>query len=169
MVKFLNYIFILSVAFFLSACSQKPSDVLKEIQKKQVDGSYNNLNAYYTNGTVKAIAELDKLYQKKKAGKAGEDKRFADGARWDVIAEKLNGNDAEVIIKYAEHPVQNMIGLELMFRLRNEDGKWKLDAEKEILKSMEMLKNSGKTDNAGKKDYLNRMKHSLKTGAEEEN
>jgi hypothetical protein len=168
MIRILMYAFTLLAAIFLSACSQKPTDVLKEIQKHQAEGNYNNLNVYYTKGTVKAMVDLNKLYQKNNTGKTGEDKRFVEGARWDVVAEKVNGNDADLVIKYTEHPVQNMIGLELSFKLKKEDDKWKLDLEKDVLKSLEMIKNSGQTNKAGKTDYLNKMRQSLKIGAEKD-
>jgi hypothetical protein len=165
---FLILIIIFICGAFFAACSQYPRDVLLEIKKQQANGNYDDFYKYYTNDTVKTMAELDRLIEKNQTVKGKEDKRFMDGADWDVIAEKINGNDADVIIKYTDHSIENMRGLELGFKLKKEDGKWKLDMEKDLRKSMEMIKNSGQTGKAWKTDYLNKIKQSLKTGNEQE-
>jgi hypothetical protein len=168
MKSFLVYVAALAAAVFFISCSRNPSDVLQDIRKQQINGNYDNLNAYYTKGTIKAMEEFEKLSLKNKTGKSKEDKRFMDGTDWDIVAEKINGSDADVVIKYTDHPIENMRGLELMFKLQKEDGKWKLDMENDIRKSLEMLKNSGQAVKGGKANYFKKNRQDLKSGGVEQ-
>ena len=158
MKSFIVYAFTLVAAILLFPVPQNPSDVLLDIRKQQSSGNYDNLNVYYTRGTIKAIEDMDKLSKQNKTGKAKEDKRFMEGTDWNVVAEKVNGNDADVTIKYTDHPIENMRGLELMFKLQKEDGKWKLDMEKDIRKGLEMIRKYEQAGTSGKVDYLKKMK-----------
>jgi hypothetical protein len=158
MKSFFVYFIVLVMAIFFVSCSGNPSDVLLDIRKQQNSGNYDNLNAYFTSGTIKAMEDMDKLSRQNKTGKAKQDKRFMEGTDWDVVEEKVNGNDADVTIKYTDHPIENMRGLELMFKLQKEDGKWKLDMEKDIRKGLEMIRKSEQTGKSGKTDYLKKMK-----------
>lgn len=148
----------LSVIATILSCSQTPGDVLLNIKKQHSLGNYNNLDDYYTRGTVKAMKELDKLSLKNKTGKPKQDKKFAEGTDWDVVSEKMEGDKAEVKIKYTKHPVENMIGLELIFNLLKEDGKWKVDMEKDLGRSLELLKMTEQISENGKAYYLNKSK-----------
>lgn len=148
----------LSVIATILSCSQTPGDVLLNIKKQHSLGNYDNLDDYYTRGTVKAMKELDKLSLKNKTGKPKQDKKFAEGTDWDVVSEKTEGDKAEVKIKYTKHPVENMIGLELIFHLLREDGKWKVDMEKDLGRSLELLKITEKISESGKAYYLNKTK-----------
>ena len=152
----------LLLSIFIISCSKGPGDVLIEMKKNQNEGKYNDISNYYTKGTIKALKELDKL------SSGGSDKgnyinkKFAKGTDWKIIDEKVEGNNAEVTIKYTEHPIENMIGLELTFRFSKEDGDWKIDMQKELEMSLEMLKMTDKMHGEEKEKIINKMKEYLK-------
>jgi hypothetical protein len=129
----------------LAACGGRPSDVLMDLQNAYRSGSLEDPAPYYTKGTVEAMKELGALAPKSGQDKKAQEKEFAKGARWEVVQEKVEGDAAEVKIKYVEHPVENLKGEEMTFRLRKEEGRWKIDMEKELRASIALMKQMGGT------------------------
>ncbi len=125
-------------ALALTACGAgKPSDVIKKMQSAAQSDSAEDVYKYYTKGTADAIKEMQKMFPDAAKDK---DSKFAKGAKWDVIEEKIDGDIATVKIKYTEHPVENMKGFEFPFRLKKEEGQWKIDMEREMQQALAMIK-----------------------------
>lgn len=124
----------------LAACGGRPSDVLMDLQNAYQSGSLEDPTKYYTKGTMEAMKELGALAPKSEQDKKAQEKEFARGAKWEVVQEKVEGDTAEVKIKYVEHPVENLKGEEMTFKLRKEEGRWKIDMEKEMRASITLLK-----------------------------
>ncbi len=143
----------LIVVFSFISCSKGPGDVLEKVKSYHSSGDFENVKKFYTKGTVEAMDELEKLSPQSKGKGKNADKKFADGSKWEVVSEKIDGDTAEVKVKYVEHPVENMKGLELPFRLKKEDGEWKIDMEKEMRMGLNMIKQMG-----GGKDFFRAMK-----------
>ena len=139
------------LVLFIS-CSKKPGDVLDKMHELSIKGSNDDLKGYYTRGTVTALEELEKLTPKDQGEKKNVSKQFAKGSSWKIIEESIDGDNAEVIIRYTEHPVENMKGLDITFKMRKEDGEWKIDMENDIRKGITLIKKMG-----GKKNYLKNM------------
>jgi hypothetical protein len=121
----------------------KPSDVLKAMQKVYSSDKFDDANKYYTKGTVELLNELNKLNPKSTREESLADKKFVSGAKWDVIEEKIDGESAQVKVRYVEHPVENMKGFEYTYKMKKEDGAWKIDMEGELKVALSMMKNMG--------------------------
>ncbi len=121
----------------------KPSDVLKAMQKVYASDNFDDAEKYYTRGTVELMKELNKLNPKSTKEKSLADKKFVSGAKWDVVEEKIDGDAAQVKVRYVEHPVENMKGFEYIYKMRKEDGAWKIDMESELKAALAMMKNMG--------------------------
>lgn len=111
-----------------------PADVLSKIQKAQLSGDLTETKNFYTEGTIRLMEEMKKIVPAAKG-----DTKFVSGAKWKVVDEKINGDSAELRIKYVEHPVENMKGLEIPFRLKKEGGEWKIDMENELKQALMMI------------------------------
>lgn len=129
---------VLALSFVVIACGNKPSGVLEKIQGAEVN-SVDDLALYYTEGTVKAMKELSAIAPRTDKGDAPFDNKFAKGARWKVVEEKVEGDTATVKIKYTDHPVENMKGYEMSLRMKKEAGQWKIDMEKEMNDAITMI------------------------------
>ncbi|MCU0848236.1 MAG: DUF4878 domain-containing protein [Spirochaetes bacterium] len=136
-------IFVISLvvlALAMVGCTKKPSDTLGKLQSAAKSGNLEDAKKYYTKGTVKAMEELQKLFPvDPKKG----DNKFAEGAKWTVVNEKIDGDKAEVKVKYTDHPDPKMKGAEITFNMKKEDGDWKLDLEKELNMALSMFKGMG--------------------------
>jgi hypothetical protein len=125
---------------FCSSKPEKPADVIKVMQKLHKSGKFNEIKAYYTKGTLAAMDELGKLAPQHPQSEFGTNRIFADGAKWDIVSEKIEGDTAELKIMYTSHPVENMRGYEMPFRMKKEDGTWKWDMEKDLRESIPLMK-----------------------------
>jgi hypothetical protein len=125
-----------SVCLMLLSCGggKGPADVLNKIQKAQLSGDPAEAKKFYTEGTIKLMEEMKKIVPSAKG-----DTKFVSGAAWKVVDEKINGDFAELRVKYVEHPVENMKGLEIPFRLKKESGEWKIDMENELKQAIMMI------------------------------
>jgi len=120
-----------------------PSDVLKAMQKVYSSENFDDANKYYTKATVELINEMNKLNPKSSREQSLADKKFVSGAKWDVVEEKIDGDTARVKVRYTEHPVENMKGFEYTYKMKKEDGSWKIDMEDELKTALSMMKNMG--------------------------
>jgi hypothetical protein len=121
----------------------KPSDVLKAMQKVYSSEKFDDANKYYTKTTVELLNEMNKLNPKSAKEESLADKKFVSGAKWDVVEEKIDGDSAQVKVRYVEHPVENMKGFEYTYKMKKEDGAWKIDMESELKAALSMMKNMG--------------------------
>jgi hypothetical protein len=71
---------------------------------------------------------------------------FPQGSRCEVLSRSVDGDRAEVTVRFAEHPVQNMVGFTMRLRLAREDGGWKIDLREEIEKSLPSVRKDGAAD-----------------------
>jgi hypothetical protein len=123
-----------------SSKPDKPADVIKRMQSLYGSGKNDEARSFFTKGTLNAIGELNKLAPQSRGSEYGVDKIFSKGAKWAVVSEKINGDTSELRIKYTDHPVENMKGSEMAFRMRKEDGMWKCDMENDLLESMKLIR-----------------------------
>ena len=135
-ISFIN----LTLIFSLISCSNKPGDVIEKIQDLYKAGKFKEVRNYYTKGSNLAMDEIVKLIPKSENYKEKINKRFAKGAEWEIVSENIIDTIAEVKIKYKEHPVENMKGLEIKFNMKKEDNMWKIDNEEDLKMSIEMIK-----------------------------
>ncbi|MDY6968481.1 MAG: DUF4878 domain-containing protein [Spirochaetota bacterium] len=139
--KIIQIISNLTLIISLISCSNnKPRDVIENIQDLYKAGKFKEVRKYYTKGSNLAMDELEKLIPKSKNYREETNKKFANGAEWEVISENIYDTVAEVKIKYNEHPVENMKGLEVQFSMKKEDNMWKINNEDDLKMSIEMIK-----------------------------
>ena len=139
--KIIQFISNLTLIISLISCSNnKPRDVIENIQDLYKAGKFKEVRKYYTKGSNLAMDELEKLIPKSKNYREETNKKFANGAEWEVISENIYDTVAEVKIKYNEHPVENMKGLEVQFSMKKEDNMWKINNEDDLKMSIEMIK-----------------------------
>ncbi len=130
------------VGLAVSSCSKgggAPSDVFNRM--KGFSGTnIEDAAGFYTKGTMEALREIQKLLPPDQMKKS--DNKFAD-ARWEVVEEKVTGDTATVKLRFTEHPVDNVKGTEAEFRLKKEDGAWKVDMEQETRMALQAMKGIG--------------------------
>ena len=133
--------FIIIILFI--SCSKSPEDVLLEVKKYYNNSDYDKVMGCYTTGTISAMEELEKLTQQPKFKKLNIAKKFMDGVSWEITNENIKVDSAILIIKYIDHPVENLRGLNVAFRLKKEKGEWKIDEEKEIRENIDIIRKTG--------------------------
>lgn len=138
-ISLMHFIIIL---LFIS-CSNSPEDALEKVKKYYNKDDYEKVMGCYTAGTVSAMEELEKLTGQPKLKKMNIGKKFMDGASWEITKNDIGGDIASLTIKYIEHPVENMRGLDVEFRLKKENGEWKIDEEKGIRENIENIRKTG--------------------------
>ncbi len=90
----------------------------------------------YTGGTIDAIDEAVS------DGVIGEKDRlrilplFNEKTTWDELSRKNDGSRGSIRIRYTGHPIENMIGFEMDFKLQKDGGSWKIDLEDEISQAL---------------------------------
>ncbi len=120
-----------------------PGAVLKMMQKVYSSDNFDDAYKYYTKATVELLNEMNRINPKSSKEQSLADKRFVSGAKWDVVEEKIDGDTAHVKVRYTAHPVENMKGFEYTYRMKKEDGSWKIDMEDELKAALSMMKNMG--------------------------
>lgn len=127
------------ISIMLLGCkgSDRPRDVFDRL--KNITGtSLEDAAVAYTRGTMDAIRELHKLMPPDQQ-KRSLDNKFAD-AKWEVVEETIQGDDATVKIRFTQHRDQQLKGVEMPFRMKREDGKWKIDMEQELRQAIQLYK-----------------------------
>ncbi|HSV96312.1 MAG TPA: DUF4878 domain-containing protein [Spirochaetota bacterium] len=137
------FLAIATLGVALACGGGRPSDVLKAMQKVYSSDKFDDANKYYTKGTVELLNELNKLNPKSTKEESLADKKFVSGAKWKVIEEKTDGESARVKVRYVEHPVENMKGYEHTYKMKKEDGVWKIDMEDDLKGALSLMKNMG--------------------------
>lgn len=120
--------------------------------KLQRASGYTEAKRYYSDGTIEVL------------DRAVRDGVIADGDRlsvlplfnektaWEEVSSNVEGTKGIVRLRYTGHPVENMIGFEMVFRLVKEGGSWKIDLEEELRDGMALRKKGGAAD------YIRRIK-----------
>lgn len=151
----------IAMALSLSSCSKGPADALAGMKRCQEQSDREGAKKFYTNGTVAAMEEMEKLApDSEKESKSANN--IAKDAEWEIVSEEISGDTAKVKVRFSEHPVEKMKGMEYTFKLKNEDGAWKIDMEKEMRQALELLKISEKMGKGGTMDFMNKMKELMK-------
>ncbi len=131
---------IVLVAGLVSCGTKKPSDVLMKARDASGAGDTSMIEQYYTAETSKMIRELEEMSKKFPGAKSKPSKGLAADAKWEVVKEDIEGDTAQVTIRYTEHPVARLKGTEYTFRMKREGGDWKIDMEKELAMAVKMMK-----------------------------
>ena len=65
---------------------------------------------------------------------------------WELINSNVtsesSGKKAQVVIKYTNHPVENMIGFNMLYNFIIENGEWKIDLKNEVENALALVKKS---------------------------
>lgn len=141
MKKLLSLVLACGIALAFASCKKdgSPSGVFERM-KGFKGNNIEDASAFYTKGTMEAIREMQKLIPPDQQKKS--DNKFAD-ATWQVVEEKVTGDTATVKLKFTEHAMAQMKGTEAVFRLKREDGAWKLDMEQEMRMALQAMKQMG--------------------------
>lgn len=124
-------IFLLSVIGLWCKNNTGHSDfksILRELCSENKDIKSGEL---YTSGTLGAMNRAVKAGIVKKPGVFLQN-YFSPEIKLKVIKSSINGSDALVKVKYIRHPVENVIGSEVNYRFHFQEGRWKLDFQKEL-------------------------------------
>ncbi len=133
-----SVIVLLACILAAGACSRDKvstsfGGVFEKLRKAR---DFREASQCYTGGTIDAVD------QAVSDGVIGEKERirilplFNEKTTWDELSRKNEGSRGSIRIRYTGHPVENMIGCEMDFKLRKEGGSWKIDLEDEIRKAL---------------------------------
>jgi hypothetical protein len=114
--------------------------------------SFSEAKRYYTGGTIDAIDASVREGVITEKEKLRILPLFSDKTKWEEVSKKVEGSRGVIRIRYTEHPVENMIGFEMDFRVLKEGGSWKIDLENEIRQALQ-----GRADGSTAK-YIQRIK-----------
>jgi len=134
---------LIAVLFLPLACSKprnEPLEALLAVKKNFIEGKYVEAKVMMTSGTRRSLGSLERLSPGIGETGYGLSMLFADGSEWDVLENKKENGAAVIRVRYARHPVENLRGNEMTFRLVNEGGRWKLDLENMIDESVKELR-----------------------------
>jgi hypothetical protein len=114
---------------------------------------YNETKRYYTSGTIAAVEDAAS-----RGAATGKEKlsllpRFNEKTKWEELLTKVDGPRGMVRVRYIDHPSQNMIGFTMDFRMKIENGSWKIDLEDEI-RTAAAGRKTGNTS-----DYIKKVKN----------
>lgn len=139
-----NFLFLmLAVTLGLAACAKPPSEPLKTMEKiKSFYGAqkFEEAAGLFTGSTRRALDDLERVAPGTRQAGYGFAVLFPGDSEWEVLETRIDGASAAVRVRYARHPVENIRGNEIEFRLRREDGGWKWDMEREITESIGQIR-----------------------------
>jgi hypothetical protein len=98
--------------------------------------NFSEAKHYYTRGTIGAIDEAVRDGAISDKDRLRVLPLFNNKTRWEEVSRKIEGSRGEIRLRYTEHPVENMVGQEMPFRLTKESGSWKIDLEDEIRQAL---------------------------------
>ena len=136
-------ILMLAVTLGLAACAKPPSEPLKTMEKIKslyVSQKFEEAAGLFTGNTRRALDDLERVSPGARQAGYGLAVLFPGNSEWEVLETRIDGGTAAVRVRYARHPVENIRGNEIEFRLRKEDGGWKWDMEKEIVESIGQIR-----------------------------
>jgi len=128
----------------LAACSKdsepdgsSPYSLLNSLAKAE---TFDQALLCYSNNTRKAVKDT-LSFENISESEFLPILNFLRGAlKWEIRAEKITDRQAELEILISDHIIDNMTGFVMPCRMLQENGKWRLDMEENILS----LKKSGK-------------------------
>ncbi|MFC1670321.1 hypothetical protein ACFL20_07995 [Spirochaetota bacterium] len=128
------------------SCTKKgpADDISRVFHGLSNSNSSGEILKHYSSGTVSAIGKAVNLRIITGNRKLSILPQFNNNTRWRILEKAIDGDRAELWLKYIEHPVENMIGFEMKFKMVREDGMWKIDMEDEIQRSIGKYKNGMK-------------------------
>jgi hypothetical protein len=112
--------------------------------------SFDDAKPFYTAGTIDAIENAVSEGAVTKGGRLRVLPVFNAKTSWEEVSRKVEGDRGTIRIRYTEHPVENMIGVQMDFRMVREKGSWKIDLEDGIRASL----GGSRT---GAEDYIRRI------------
>ncbi len=94
----------------------------------------------YTKGSIKMME--DSLQSSPEGATKGLQryKNFVEGAEWKIVKENIDGDRADIVVLFTEHPEAKKKGREIPYVLTREDGEWKIDMEKQIEMALDIMK-----------------------------
>ena len=126
---------VLAMALGLAACSRGGGAASFDgiFEKLSRARDFNEAMHCYTDGTGRALKEA--------GGPEGATLRllplFDERTRWEEVSKRVEGPVGTVRIRYTAHPVENMVGFEMEFRVKKIGDSWKIDLEDEVRKAGE--------------------------------
>ncbi len=160
MKKIIAIMFMFFLAFSITACSKKPSDTLSSVKPCWDKDDKECAKAYYTKESVKKLEDEEKKSPGLKVNKKGKGFGLLE---WEVISEDIQGDSAQVKIKFVEHPKEKLIGHETTYYMKKEDAEWKIDVIATLQKkamerenAKKTMKAAGESENPKKSDKLNK-------------
>jgi len=113
--------------------------------------SFDEVRPYYTSGTIDAIERAVSEGAVSKGGRLRVLPLFNAKTSWEELSRKVEGDRGTVRIRYTDHPVENMIGVQMEFNMVREKGSWRIDLEDSIRASL----GGGR---GGAEDYIRRIR-----------
>ena len=120
--------------------------------KLQRARGYGEVKKYYSDGTLDALDDAVRVGVVADSGRLALLPLFNDRTQWEELSKNVEGTKGIIRIRYTGHPVENMIGFEMVFRVVKESGSWKLDYENEIRDALENRKKGSAAE------YIRRIK-----------
>lgn len=146
--KKISVIIVACVLGVISGCSERHGLYSLEgtFEKLSRARGFSEKRDYFTKATVSAIEDAAS-----QGAVSGRDRlsflpRFDEKTKWEEVSEKVEGNRGLIRLRYTDHPVENMIGLVMEFRMKRENGAWKIDLADEIRSAMKVRRNSSAAD-----------------------
>jgi hypothetical protein len=113
--------------------------------------TFDEAKPYYTAGTVDAVERAVSEGAISKEGRLRVLPLFNAKTSWEELSRTVSGDRGTIRIRYTDHPVENMIGVQMDFKMVREKGSWKIDLEDGIRASL------GGT-RGGAEEYLRRIR-----------
>ena len=137
----------ITLIILLAACSKNsepdgasPYSLLNSLAKAE---TFDQALLCYSNDTRKTVKETLKLQHISKS-EFLPILAFLQGAlKWKIRAEKITGSQAELEVLISDHTIDNMTGFAMPCRMLQENGKWRIDMEENILSLKKNEKNYG--------------------------
>jgi hypothetical protein len=120
-------------------------------EKLRSASTFDEARPYYTSGTIDAIERAVSEGVVSKEGRLRVLPLFNAKTSWEELSRTVRGDRGTIRIRYTDHPVENMIGVQMDFRMVREKGAWKIDLEDGIRASL-----GGKR--GGAEEYLRRIR-----------
>lgn len=134
---------ICSIVIFFVTCKKDErgyTETLYRIKHCFEEQNYDECVKYMTLRTQKLLKKLESSFPQIADAGYGMAVLFRKGSEWEIVKVAGNEKNANVKVRYVKHPTENIIGSEVEFVLKKENGEWKLDMEKEIENLIENIK-----------------------------
>lgn len=113
--------------------------------------TFDEARLHYTAGTIDAIDRAVSEGAIAKEGRLRVLPVFNAKTEWEEVSRKADGDRGTIRIRYTDHPVENMIGVEADYTMAREHGSWKIDLEEEIRAALGDRR-------GGAEEYIQRIK-----------